>query len=176
MPRPIQQAFRTNAVVISNKQRRYVIDVECMESQATVLFAQTLECLKEDCPPHLSYEELDNIQNQASLSVLLVSDHKIRTLNKEWMNKDRPTDVLSFPLQLEPPPAGLPWELGELVISLQRTHEQALSYGHSFERELAFLFVHGTLHILGFDHQSKAEERDMFSRQKKILNNSGYHR
>lgn len=176
MPRPIQQAFRANAVVISNRQRRYTIDIDCMKSQAAFLFAQTLECLKENCPTFLSCQEIDAIKEQATLSVLLVSDRNIRILNRDWMGKDRPTDVLSFPLQLAPPPPGLPWELGELVISLERAHEQALSYGHSFERELAFLFVHGTLHILGFDHQSKEEERDMFGRQKKILNNSGYRR
>jgi probable rRNA maturation factor len=71
---------------------------------------------------------------------------------------------------------GVPFEMGELIISAEKAQEQAEEYGHSFEREMAFLFVHGCLHVLGFDHLTKAEEKEMFSRQKQILDSCGFKR
>ena len=63
-----------------------------------------------------------------------------------------------------------------MIISLERAREQAEEYGHSLERELSFLFVHGVLHILGFDHMTKAEEKEMFGRQRRILAAAGIKR
>ncbi len=127
-------------------------------------------------PPHLDEEIIRHMQERGLLSVVLVSNKQIQKLNHQWMGKDAPTDVLSFPLSIEPPPAELPWEVGELVISLEKTEEQALEYAHSSERELAFLLVHGMLHILGFDHMSPEEEKEMFGRQKRILADAGFNR
>jgi probable rRNA maturation factor len=93
------------------------------------------------------------------------------------MGKDAPTDVLSFPLELEEPPLpDLPWEVGEVIISAERAQEQAIEYQHTLERELCFLFVHGLLHVLGFDHMEPGDEKDMFSRQKEILHAAGIQR
>ncbi len=69
-----------------------------------------------------------------------------------------------------------PFELGEVFISYEQAIKQAKEYNHSLERELAFLFVHGLLHILGFDHQKKSDEKEMFGRQKQILVKAGYAR
>lgn len=120
--------------------------------------------------------QLQEMEARAEISVTLVSNRSIRKLNREWMGKDFPTDVLSFPLSLESPEAGMPWEMGDLVISVEKASEQALVYGHSLERELAFLLVHGFLHVLGFDHQTEADEKEMFGRQREVLRAAGFPR
>ena len=96
------------------------------------------------------------------ISVLLVDNETIRTLNRDYRDKDAATDVLSFPMEEELPDEtapqiiGGPTErmLGDLVISVERAVEQAAEYGHAVERELAFLTVHGLLHLLGYDHEN----------------------
>ena len=113
--------------------------------------------------------------------MLLVSDRKIHMLNIETRGIDRATDVLSFPLlqdgiptvdDIDPETGRIP--LGDIVISLDRAHAQACEYGHSFERELAFLCVHSVLHLLGYDHEGGGEdERIMFDCQREILDGMG---
>ncbi len=161
---------------ISNRQRSCAVDqvgtVKLAEKLAAAVFADLIAHPGKVVPPRLA-RELGSREREAVLSLVLVSNRQIRQLNKEWRDKDAATDVLSFPLELVPPPAGLPWEIGEVFISLPKAQEQAKEYGHSFKRELAFLFVHGLLHILGFDHLTKAQEKDMFGRQKRILEACG---
>ena len=113
---------------------------------------------------------------EAELSVTLTDNEEIRTLNREYRNIDRATDVLSFPLyedgEIDEADAmsGEPIGLGDIVISLERAKAQAEEYGHSFERETAFLCVHSVLHLLGYDHErGQAEEKDMFERQENVL-------
>ena len=121
----------------------------------------------------LKYEDF---RYDAELSVTFTDNEGIRELNGEYRNIDRATDVLSFPLYengeidesevIEGEPIGL----GDIVISLERAREQAESYGHSFERETAFLCVHSMLHLLGYDHETGEEdEKDMFARQEAVL-------
>jgi probable rRNA maturation factor len=108
------------------------------------------------------------------LSLLLTNDEGIRALNHAYRGEDKPTDVLSFPLWEEQPtlPAeGRALPLGDIVISLTRAAAQAEELGHSSLREAVFLFVHGLLHLLGYDHERGAEEKDcMFALQKQIIN------
>ncbi|MBE3596631.1 MAG: rRNA maturation RNase YbeY [Hydrogenibacillus sp.] len=99
---------------------------------------------------------------EGEVSVLFVGDAEIRRLNREFRNVDRPTDVLSFPLDE-------PGMLGDIVISIPRARAQAEEYGHSFERELYFLLVHGFYHLLGYDHRTEAEEKAMFAKQEALL-------
>lgn len=96
------------------------------------------------------------------LSIALVDDDYIRRLNHTYRNLDEPTDVLSFPMDEE----GL---LGDVVISLERAEKQAADYGHSFQREVAFLLVHGILHLFGYDHDNDKEQRKMRDREEAIL-------
>ncbi len=130
----------------------------------------------------LSRKALKNIEEHGHFSLALVSDTKIRKLNKMWRQKDYATDVLSFPIELaydanDPANAeGSEWIVGEIIISMDKCLEQARNYGHSQDRELAFLIAHSVLHILGFDHETKPEEKDMFSRQKSVLDRLGYKR
>ena len=108
--------------------------------------------------------ELLDLSDDTEVSILLVNNEVIRELNRDYRKKDTATDVLSFPLEEEvegdgePSVIGGPTErmLGDIVISIERAGEQAIEYGHSFERELAFLAVHGMLHLLGHDHEADA--------------------
>lgn len=111
------------------------------------------------------------------VAVTLSGDDFLRELNKTYRGIDSPTDVLSFPLDLgddlELGGASLPPEaarhLGDVVVSLERAKAQAEEYGHSLERELAFLVVHGTLHLLGFDHEDEEGRRTMREREEAVL-------
>lgn len=121
---------------------------------------------------------LEEVGN-AEVSVTFVDNEIIRGINKEYRGKDEATDVISFAMEErgegEPEIIGADEErmLGDIVISLDRTKEQAEDYGHSFERELGFLAVHGFLHLLGYDHMTEADEKRMFSRQEEILSSMG---
>ncbi len=163
-------------VSVINRQRKTNVDAVWLREIAEQLAQEVTTNLLRHPTPHLASSQVKGLSGKAELSVVLVSDRTIRKLNREWRGKDSATDVLSFPLSLEAPPVGLPFELGEIVISVERAVEQAESFGHSLERELAFLFVHGTLHVLGFDHETPEEEMEMFTRQKAILSSAGFKR
>ncbi len=118
----------------------------------------------------LKYEEIDY---KCEVSVTLCDNEAIHELNREYRGVDRPTDVLSFPI-FDDEDMGGKTVLGDIVLSLEKAQAQAQEYGHSFEREVAFLCVHSTLHLLGYDHEEgKAQESEMFDRQNKILLNMG---
>ena len=125
----------------------------------------------------LDYEQYGN---PCEVSVTFVDNEEIHSLNKKFRGIDRPTDVLSFPLfdyegeGDEPPVDELKGMLGDIVLSLEQAKAQALEFGHSFSREVAFLTVHSTLHLLGYDHETGEEdEQDMRRRQREIMNNMG---
>ena len=112
------------------------------------------------------------------LSITFTDNEGIRALNSEYRHKDSATDVLSFPLYTmrdgDVPEDDMAAELGDIVLSLERAGEQAKEYGHSFERETAFLTVHSVLHLLGYDHETSPEdEADMFGRQRAIMESLG---
>lgn len=119
------------------------------------------------------------IEDEAELSVTFVTNEAIHEINRTYRQKDAPTDVISFALEEigegETPiiAEGMPRVLGDIIISTDRTIEQAEEYGHSFERELGFLAVHGFLHLLGYDHMDPQDERVMFGKQDEILNSFG---
>ncbi len=96
------------------------------------------------------------------ITVVLVTNEKIKELNMTYRNKDSVTDVLTFPSTEE-------GELGDVFISLYKALEQAKDYGHSLTRELAFLTVHGFLHAIGYDHETEAQAEEMFKQQEAIL-------
>ena len=112
----------------------------------------------------------------AEVSVTFVDNKKIHKLNLEHREKDKPTDVLSFPMwEKEELADGSAFEghavmLGDIIISAEKAVQQAEEYGHSLERELAFLSVHSALHLLGYDHEVSAEDdRYMNDKQEEIL-------
>ncbi len=123
--------------------------------------------------------EKEKIEEQSEVSISYVSNERIQEINREYRDKDAPTDVISFALEelgegeVELIGGEIPRVLGDIIISIPKAKEQAEEYGHSFMRELGFLAVHGFLHLLGYDHMIKEDEVKMFSRQKEILNEYG---
>ncbi|MGM9679948.1 MAG: rRNA maturation RNase YbeY [Eubacteriales bacterium] len=118
--------------------------------------------------------KFEKFERNCEVSVTIVDNDAIRTLNREQRQIDRVTDVLSFPMFDEDFDDGEYAILGDIVLSAERAKEQAEEYGHSFQRELAFLTVHSVLHLLGYDHElGKAEESEMFQKQEQILNGMG---
>ena len=116
-------------------------------------------------------EIIENVAKHASnlfqlsdfeINVVFVSNERIQKLNNKYRNKDYATDVLTFP-------NGENHQLGDVIISIEKCEEQANTYNHSFNRELGFLFVHGLLHTLGYDHQTKEEEEEMTTLQERVL-------
>jgi probable rRNA maturation factor len=113
-----------------------------------------------------------------TLSLHLVGDVTIRSLNSEHRGIAAATDVLSFPL-LEPGfvlPPGEPAHLGDVVISYPRAIEQAADFGHSADREIAYLVAHGVLHILGYDHEAESDRLRMRQREEDALQPLGFTR
>lgn len=104
------------------------------------------------------------VREDKPMQVIFVSLEQIHQLNKTYREVDRPTDVLSFPND-DPRDESL----GDIFICLDKAREQSMSYRHSFERELGFLSVHGYLHLLGYDHYTDEEEKEMIEAQEKIL-------
>ena len=112
------------------------------------------------------------------ISVSLVDNKFIHEMNRDYRGIDRPTDVISFAFLDNEDRQALykgkePVCLGDIYISVDKAKEQAEEYGHSLERELSFLFVHGLLHLLGYDHMSEEDEKVMFKLQDEILPKEG---
>lgn len=122
----------------------------------------------------LKHENLTNV----TFNVIFVDSDKIKELNKTYRNIDRETDVISF--ALEDGEANINFEfgrlLGDIYICVPKMKAQAKEYGHSIAREMGFLTVHGLLHLLGYDHMTKEEEKIMFAKQEEILNAYGLKR
>lgn len=121
----------------------------------------------------LKFEKLENVE----FNVIFVDKNRIRQINKEYREIDRVTDVISFALEDN---EDLEFEfgrlLGDIYICVDKMKSQALEYGHSLLREQGFLTVHGLLHLLGYDHMTKEEEKVMFERQELILDGYGLKR
>lgn len=142
-------------IAFENDQEKFSVTDE-LQSLVTNAARETIisEEIDFDCAISLTYTDNDGIQ----------------TLNREYRNKDSATDVLSFPMfdtEVEEIYAldGTAAELGDIVISLERAKEQSEEFGHSFEREVAFLCVHSVLHLLGYDHE-RSDEEDLLMREK----------
>ena len=113
---------------------------------------------------------LEHEEAEGDICIELTNDELIHGYNRDYRGVDRPTDVLSFPVfegeELVTVPDG---HLGDIMISVETAERQALELGHSTEREITFLAIHGTLHILGYDHMIPSDEEVMTSRQREIL-------
>lgn len=151
------------SVLIDNRQDKVKIDAKT-EALVEKVVQKTLEL---------------EVEGDYEVSISFVDNNEIRELNKQYRNKDTATDVLSFPLmEFEDTEEDYNNEeeyvqedklLGDIVISLEKAAEQGQEYGHSFERELAFLVAHGMLHLLGMDHEDEGEEKVMIEKQDRVL-------
>lgn len=114
----------------------------------------------------------EGIDEDAEVAVSFVSADEIREINRDYRHKDSVTDVISFAMEEGEEDFEDPTDLrvlGDIIICTDRAKEQAEEYGHSYERELGFLALHGLLHLLGYDHMNEADEKKMFGRQDEIL-------
>ena len=117
------------------------------------------------------FAELD-LKGEYITDVTIVNNKTIHKINREFRNVDRPTDVISFAFlddKKEKELKGGPINLGQIIISFEKAEEQAKEYEHSLKREMVFLFVHGMLHLLGYDHMNEEDEKKMFELQNKFL-------
>ena len=156
-------------IIIENEQELVQIN-----DKINKLIEDTIElCMKS--------EKLDK---DYEVSVIIVDDHEIRSINKEHRNIDRTTDVLSFPMvefhngELISDEGDYDMDLdelilGDIIISAETAKRQSAEYGHSFEREIAFLTAHSCFHLLGYDHMEEEEEKVMMSKQESILEKMG---
>jgi len=113
---------------------------------------------------------LSNVE-PVEIGITLTDNNTIQKLNKEWREKDRPTDVLSFPIN-EKPPGYDYYILGDVVISLPFAKKQAEEIGFTYKEEILRLLTHGILHLLGYDHETSEEDaKEMFALQDKIFEN-----
>ncbi|MCM3784476.1 rRNA maturation RNase YbeY [Neobacillus mesonae] len=153
-----------------NNQEQFNISEELI-----ALFTQLLE----------KAAEMEGV-TEGEVALTFVDDEEIHELNKEYRGIDRPTDVLSFAMnetldeeldivyELESgETVDIPDVLGDIIISVPTAIAQSEDYGHSVERELGFLFVHGFLHLLGYDHQDEASEAEMMGKQEAVLASVG---
>jgi probable rRNA maturation factor len=124
-------------------------------------------CLKE--------EKIEN--SKLLITITLTNPENIKKINKEYRKIDRATDVLSFPMfekeELEEKIKKNDFEhedvLGDIIISVEKVQEQAIEYGHSFERELSYMVVHGFYHLMGYDHIQEEDKKKMRPKEEKIL-------
>ena len=144
------------AAIIENEQEKQIIP----EDWAGKINGVVEICLQEE-----------GVDPKAEVSLLFVDNDAIQQLNKDYRDKDMPTDVLSFPMY-EPDEEIVDEEeilLGDIIISLERAKEQSEDYGHSLEREVMYLLVHGLLHLLGYDHMQDDQKQTMRQREEHLL-------
>ncbi len=136
-------------------------------------YEATIKKVVEKC-----FEEEGISASKLCLTITLTTPENIKKINKEYRNIDKETDVLSFPMfekqELDEIIAKRKFEhedvLGDIVISIARVEEQAKEYGHSFERELSYMVVHGFYHVMGYDHIKEEDKQKMRPKEEKILN------
>ena len=153
-------------------------DINIVRSRTGLGYPQTARYVKKAVAATLSAEGVDEA---CAVEILLTDDAEIHEINREHRGVDRPTDVLSFPLNELRPGAfdadlcEYDYErecllLGDMVISMERCAAQAEEFGHSFAHEVTYLAVHSTLHLLGYDHEDEGEQKkQMRTREKEIL-------
>ncbi len=147
-----------------------VVEIEYLDLEENKEYEEVIKKVLEKC------FAIENMQDfKVYISITLTNPENIRKLNKEYRNIDKETDVLSFPMFEKseiPSLKNLEYEetLGDIVISIERVKEQAIEYGHSFERELSYMVVHGFYHLMGEDHIEEKDKIIMREKEEKVLN------
>ena len=149
-----------------------IAEIEFRGIEENIEYKNIINQVLEEC---FKTENLKNLN--VYMSIILTTPEEIRKLNKEYRNIDRETDVLSFPMFEKSEIENLvnyvgngAEALGDIVISIDRVKEQAIEYGHSFERELSYMVVHGFYHIMGEDHIEEKDKIIMREKEENVLN------
>ena len=148
---------------------RNLTQIEFLDIEADDEYSKIIEKVVEKC-----FEEENLLKTHLYLSVILTTPNQIQEMNNTYRKINKATDVLSFPMfekdeipniisEIEEP-------LGDIVISIEKVKEQAEEYGHSFERELAYMVVHGFYHLMGYDHIELVDRTEMRAKEEIILN------
>ncbi len=141
-----------------------------MRTVETIIGVPTVSGSAEEAARLGSLAALEAEDAEGEISIVLTDDETIHGYNRDFRGVDRPTDVLSFPSSEGEELIGIPdGHLGDIMISVETAERQAKELGHSTEREIAFLAVHGTLHVLGYDHMTPEDEEIMTARQREII-------
>lgn len=145
-------------------------EVNFLEIKIEQKYIDFIENVLEEC---FKEENLNN--TKLYVNILLTNSKNIRTINKEHRNIDKETDVLSFPMFEKDEIKNINSEnvdvLGDIVISIEQVKKQAEEYEHSFDRELAYMLVHGFYHLMGYDHMNEEDKKEMRSKEENVLNN-----
>ena len=157
------------------------VDQEKMDKFSEVNFLEIkenteyVELIKKVLGQAFSTEKIDKLN--LYINVILTNPENIRKANNEYRNIDKETDVLSFPMfekkeieQMRKKGNNTQDILGDIIISIPRVEEQAEEYGHSFEREFAYMLIHGFYHLMGYDHMTKDEKDEMRKKEENVLN------
>ena len=148
-------------------------EITYLDLEENKKYEETIKKVVEKC-----YEEENLTKSKLIITITLTTPENIRKINKEYRNIDRATDVLSFPMfekeDLDKKIKNKDFLhediLGDIIISVEKVREQAEEYGHSFERELSYMVVHGFYHLMGYDHMEEEEKVEMRKKEDKILN------
>ncbi len=148
--------------------------------EGQVVTPEILETMRKAAEYAVVSDNLEGLEpERCELSVTFVDLDEIHALNKEYRGVDRPTDVLSFPqfdyIEEELPEVGEIC-LGDVVICKDKAEEQAKEFGHSFEREIIYLFTHSVLHLLGYDHEEEEDKKLMRAREEEVMEHLGIRR
>lgn len=136
-------------------------------------YKKIIDLVSEKC---FSVEKLENLN--LYISITLTTPAEIRKINNQFRNIDKETDVLSFPMfekneldeMVQAGKNDIPETIGDVIVSIERVQEQAKEYGHSFERELAYMIVHGFYHLMGYDHMVEEDKVIMRAKEENVLN------
>ena len=149
-----------------------ILEIEFLDIRKNSRYEDTIKKVVQTC-----FEEENLLNCNLYLNIILTDPSNIRKYNSEYRNIDKETDVLSFPMfekeeipKLKKNKLPIQEVLGDIVISIERVKEQAVEYNHSFERELAYMVVHGFYHIIGYDHIEEADKVVMRQKEEIILN------
>ena len=138
-------------------------DIEYLNVEPNDMYSNLTEKVINKC-----FETEHLLNKNINISIIYTTPIDIQEYNKEYRNIDRATDVLSFPM-FEKDESVVPEVLGDIIINLSQVKMQADEYGHSFERELAYMLVHGFYHLMGYDHMEEEEKRIMRLKEEKVL-------
>lgn len=147
---------------------RNLTQIEFLDIEEDDEYSKIIEKVVEKC-----FEEENLLKTHLYLSVILTTPNQIQEMNNTYRKINKATDVLSFPMfekdEIPNIEGNIPDVLGDIVISIERVKEQAKEYGHSFERELSYMVVHGFYHLMGYDHMVEDEKIQMRQKEENVL-------